>query len=474
MRHMMQHLGRLCSIGRILARQDALFVFEQIRPLRWLALLLWPFRVKHPSLRPGQRLANALEKLGPASIKLGQMLSTRGDLVGDDVAQDLANLRDKLPAFPAIQARAAVEAEFSQPLDALFAAFDETPVAAASIAQVHRARLHNGREVAVKILRPGVHEAFARDVELFDWIAHLMEKYMPAARRLKPKRVVQWLRETVEYELDLRFEAAAAQELADHIRPEDKFSVPRIEWSLTGQRVMVMQWVEGTPLSDIAALRAQGIDINQLLERIAAAFFNQVFRDGFFHGDLHPGNLFVGADGTLIAVDFGLMGRVNWRERLYLADMLHGFLTQDFTRVAAAHFDAGYVPPHKDMQQFAQACMAIAKPLLDRPLHEVSVGKLLEQLFRITELFEMETQPQLLMLQKAMILIEGIGRMLNPNVNMWELARPLIESSAQEQFSFLGRARHTAQELGQHAKKLPDILRQAILLLEEMALKKSA
>ena len=338
------------------------------------------------------------------------------------------SLQDRLPPFPGAEARALIEAEFARPLDGLFASFDEPAIAAASIAQVHFARTTDGHEVAVKVLRPGIAAAFARDLDLFLWLADLAERLQPALRRLKPVEVVQTLAEVVRFEMDLRLEAAAAAELAENFAGDSE--LPCASGRLAAHRPHrpdARAYKRASASTISAALLAAGHCIADLLGKAAAAFFNQVFRDGFFHADLHPGNMFVDADGAIAVVDFGIMGRLDRDTRFYLADMLIGFLSGDYRRVAEVHFAAGYVPTGRSIDAFTQACRSIGEPILGKPLQEISVARLLAQLFEITEQFEMETQPQLLLLQKTMVVIEGVGRRLDPEVNIWALARPLIE-----------------------------------------------
>jgi ubiquinone biosynthesis protein len=428
-----RHLARLVRIGLTLARHDALFPFDNIAgaaPLLRVTRLLR--RHKRGEGRPGERLAVALTELGPSFIKLGQLLSTRADLLGDEITEDLTQLQDRLPPFPGAQARALIEAEFEQPLPTLFAAFDDTAVAAASIAQVHFAITTDGAEVAVKVLRPGIARAMARDLDLFLWLAHLAERTQPHLRRLKPVEVVETLAQSVQLEMDLRFEAAAASELAENFAGDTGFRVPRIDWLRTGRTVLTTERIGGIRVDDRAALVAAGHDVDAVLRNAASAFFKQVFRDGFFHADLHPGNMFVDEDGALAVVDFGIMGRLDRQTRYYLADMLIGFLTGDYRRVAEVHFDAGYVPRRRSIDAFTQACRSIGEPILGRPLNEISIARLLAQLFHVTEQFDMETQPQLLLLQKTMVLVEGVGRRLDPSVNIWSLARPLVEEWARD------------------------------------------
>jgi ubiquinone biosynthesis protein len=460
-----RHAMRLVGIAVTLARHDALFLFEPLAGPRLFFRIARIFRRRQTG-RPGERLAAAFQDIGPAFIKLGQMLATRADLLGDDVAADLAMLQDRLPPFPAAEARALIEAEFGCPLDTLFLSFDDVPVAAASIAQVHFAVTSEGREVAVKLLRPGIARAFARDLELLTWLGQLIERTQPALRRLKPVQIARTLEKSVEIEIDLRFEAAAASELAENFADDPNYRIPLVDWRRTERGVLTLERVAGVRIDDRTALVAAGHDVAALLRRAAEAFFNQVFRDGFFHADLHPGNMFVEADGAIAVVDFGIMGRLDRDTRFFLADMLVGFLTGDYRRVAQVHFDAGYVPPRRSVDEFAQACRSIGEPILGKPLAEISIARLLAQLFRVTEQFEMETQPQLLLLQKTMVLVEGVGRQLDPNVNIWALARPLIEHWMQDNRGPEARWRQRLENLVDTLDRVPKLIEGASTLVE--------
>jgi ubiquinone biosynthesis protein len=456
-----RNLARLIRIGLTLARHDAFFPLDRVEgaaPLLGATRLLRR-RGASAAARPGERLAAALTELGPSFIKLGQMLATRADLLGDEIAEDLALLQDRLPPFSGQEARRLIEAEFGDRLEGLFAAFDETPVAAASIAQVHFAVTSDGREVAVKVLRPGIARAFARDLDLFRWLAQLLEQTRPALRRLKPVEVVETLAESVGLEMDLRFEAAAASELAENFAGDANFRVPEIDWQRTGRTILTTERIAGIRVDDREALLAAGHSIEKLLKNAADAFFKQVFRDGFFHADLHPGNIFVDAGGALAVVDFGIMGRLDRETRYFLADMLIGFLTGDYRRVAEVHFDAGYVPSRRSLDAFTQACRSIGEPILGRPLHEISIARLLAQLFQVTEQFEMETQPQLLLLQKTMVLVEGVGRRLDPEVNIWSLARPLVEEWMRDNRGPEARLRQRLDTVLETLDEIPRLLR---------------
>jgi ubiquinone biosynthesis protein len=463
-----RNIARLIRIALTLARHDALFPLDGVSGmgslLRATRLLR---RADTGKSRPGERLAAAFSELGPSFIKLGQMLSTRADLLGDEIAEDLALLQDRLPPFPGEQARRLVEAEFERPLGEMFASFEETAVAAASIAQVHFAVTTDGRDVAVKVLRPGIDRAFARDLDLFRWLAELVDRTQPSLRRLKPVEVVETLAESVQLEMDLRFEAAAASELRENFAGDPTFRVPLIDWPRTGQTVLTTERLHGIRIDDREALIAAGHSIPDLLQKAGAAFFNQVFRDGFFHADLHPGNMFVEADGKLAVIDFGIMGRLDRQTRYYLADMLIGFLSGDYRQVAQVHFDAGYVPRRRSIDAFTQACRSIGEPILERPLHEISLARLLAQLFQVTEQFEMETQPQLLLLQKTMVLVEGVGRRLDPTTNIWTLARPLIEQWMRENRGPEARIRQHIDTLWDALERVPPLLRGVDRLLSD-------
>lgn len=434
--------------------------------LRNNAIFFWR---GEPTLEKGQHLARALEQLGPTFVKLGQLLSTRPDLIGQDVALALTELQDHVPPFPVSEVHKIITQQLGKPTQELFATFDDKAAAAASIAQVHFATLKDGKEVAVKILRPGIEEAFARDVALFYWLADLIEWWEPELKRFKLVEVTRTFEEMIRFELDLRFEAGAAVELRQNLKNDPGLYVPEVFWNYTSHRVLTLERVTGIPINDVVAIRAAGIDPAKLVDNTAVSFFSQVFRDGFFHADMHPGNMFVLPNGKIAVVDFGIMGRIDKKSRIYLAQILHGFLTEDYYNLAKVHFDAGFVPAHKSVDSFALALMAIAKPILGRKLSEISVARLLGQLFTTAEAFEMEAQPQLLLLQKNMMLTEGLGRMLNPDVNMWQVVQPLIEMWAKENLGMCSKIKEHFSEGVTLVRTLPALIARAETVLTRVS-----
>ena len=461
-----RHFIRLIQIGRCLARHNALFLVERL-PLPpmvpWLCKLL---SNQKAAGRPGQRLARALQELGPTFIKFGQSLATRADLFGERFATDLAELQDRLPPFDGATAGELIENELGEPVSVFFQSFDDQPVAAASIAQVHFAVTTEGEEVAVKVLRPGIERQMEADLDLFAWIAAWVERLQPGFRRLRPTAAVETFAASTRLELDLRLEAAAASELAENCANDPGFRVPKIDWRRTARRVLTLERVHGLASDDREGMIEAGFDPDLILTRAAEILFKQVFRDGFFHADMHPGNTFIDRNGEMVPVDFGIMGRLDPATRRFLGEMLLGFLSADYKRVADVHFDAGYVPAGQDKQAFMQACRSIAEPIRDRPLAEISIGRLLGQLFEVTETFAMETQPQLLLLQKTMVVAEGVGRRLNPNVNMWELAQPLIEVWMVDNLGPQAQIRTVIDDGIETLRRLPHLIERAERALE--------
>lgn len=460
---------RLIAIGRTLARYDLLHLLPLPWPIR-LGIWMTGGRASKSSagLRTGQRLAAAVLEMGPTFIKLGQTLSTRADLIGEEMAEDLSGLQDKLPPFAGAEAKAIIAREFDEPVETLFSSFDETPIAAASIAQVHYAVTTEGNEVAVKVLRPGIEARFAADVALLLWLAEWLERLRPRLRRLHILESVRNFEGVVNREMDLRFEASAAAELAQNFTGDPNFVIPEVDWQRTGRRVLTLQRIHGIPIDEVDAIRAAGIEPTHVVELAADAFFNMVFRDGFFHADLHPGNLFVGAEGQIIAVDFGITGRLDKATRHFLGELLLGFLNRDFRRVAQIHFDAGIIPADQSVELFTQAVRSIAEPILGRALHEISVARLLGQLFEVARAFKLEAQPQMLLLQKTMLVAEGVGRRLNPEVNMWHLARPLIEQWMIENLGARARLRQSMGGFVSTLENLPQILRNVEQVAENL------
>ncbi len=453
---------RLVAVLRTLARYRALdWLLERGRLSRGRRVLLRLMLLAAGRERgldpdPDARLVAALQALGPAYVKLGQMLATRPDIIGAPLAERLSQLQDRMPPFAG--AAAVVAEELGRPIEELFARFSEEPVAAASIAQVHRAEDQDGRVWAVKVLRPGIEEAFARDLAAFRVAARYLERHLPASRRLRPREVVETVARTVADELDLTMEAAAAAELKENMAGLEGYAVPAVDWRRTSRRVLTMEWVDGIPLTDRAALEAAGHDGRALARVLVSAFLLQALRDGFFHADLHQGNFLVRADGVIVALDFGIMGRLDAGSRRYLAEILYGFQQRDWYRIARWHFSAGYVPKGHDIGRFAQAMRAIAEPIFDRPVREIAAGRLLAQLFATTERFGMPTQPQLLLLQRSMVMVEGLALHLDPQANMWALSRPVIAAFVREELAPEVQLADRLRAAWEALARLPDLL----------------
>ncbi len=475
-------IARLVGILRVLARHGAAEAFEHLGLRGWPLWLMQKLERGRGRGRPGQRLAEALTELGPSYIKLGQSLSTRADILGDEMAADLSALQDQIPPFSFAEARQALEAALGRPTGELFAELDEEPVSAASIAQVHLGlvveeesddplyeageeetvapaeRRQYLRPVAVKILRPGIERAFERDLRLFFWLARLAERTQPRLRRLKPVAVVQLFADQVALEMDLRYEAAGMSEIAENFAGDDGYLVPEVDWQRTARRVLTMSRVEGIPIDDRAALLAAGLELEEVLRGAATIFFKQVFRDGLFHGDQHPGNMMIDREGRVVAVDFGILGRLDQETRLVLADMMVATLQRDYRRLAEIQVQAGYLPGDRSLDVFAQALRSVCEPIIDRPLNEISFAKLLAQLFQLTESFAMPVQPQLLLLQKNMMMAEGISRTLCPELNIWTLAQPLIEEWIYRNRSPAARLREGSRSLQRLLARGPQVL----------------
>jgi ubiquinone biosynthesis protein len=415
------------------------------------------------------RLSAALTRLGPTYVKLGQFLATRPDIVGSVIARDLESLQDRMAPFPMAQARATIETHLGQPADAIFAQIGE-PVAAASVAQVHRATLAaDGGTVAIKVVRPGVADRFRSDLTSMRFAAELAMAMSAEARRLKFTDVVETLRRSVVLEMDFRLEAAALSEMAQNTAADPGFRVPKVDWERTGRGVLTLEWIEGTKLTDVEAVRAAGHDMAALGRNVIQSFLRHALRDGFFHADMHPGNLFVDADSNLVAVDFGIMGRIGPKERRFLAEILLGFITRDYRKVAEVHFEAGYVPGWHSVDDFAQAIRAIGEPIHSRRADEISMAKLLTLLFEITGLFDMATRTELIMLQKTMVVVEGVARKLDPQLNMWVTAEPVVREWIARNLGPVGRLEQAASgagEIGRFVTEVPALLSKAAMLAE--------
>jgi ubiquinone biosynthesis protein len=452
------HLWRLLKWGRTLARHGALRGIEddpltppQVRRLARIAR----FGARIP---PRPDYAAALQEIGPAAIKLGQALSTRPDLVGERAAENLSQLQDDLPPAPFPAIRKVIETSFGAPLEQLYDSFDPEPIGAASIAQVHKAVTAEGRVVAVKVLRPGIEEELSKAIETYEWAAAHVESMGGELQRLRPRLVVAQFKQWTARELDLQREAASASELRENMVAEPGYYVPEIDWRRTARRVLTLEWLDGIKLNDREALIAAGHDCNVLGAILVRAFLRQAVVDGFFHADLHHGNLFALKDGRIAAIDFGIMGRIDRRARMWLAEILYGLITGDYRRVAEIHFEAQYVPPHHSVEEFATALRAAGEPIRGLPVKEISVGRMLESLFSITRDFDMPTQPHLLLLQKSMVMNEGVATALDPDINMWETAEPFLRDWLRAE---LGPEAYYADriiELVRAAKLIPELI----------------
>ena len=454
------HLWRLFKWGRTLARHGALQGIERdpLTPPAVRRLLRVARFGLHQPAEPDY--AAALQAIGPAAIKLGQALATRPDLVGDVAAANLLQLQDSLPPEPFPAIKAAIERALEAPVESLFSSIDPVSVGAASIAQVHRAVTTEGRVVAIKVLRPGIEEEFAAALETYEWAAtHVELLGGDEAVRLRPRLVVAHFRQWTTRELDLQREAASASELKEKMVAEPGFYVPEIDWRRTARRVMTLEWLDGIKLSDRGALIAAGHDPKALAAILVRAFLRQAVIDGYFHADLHQGNLFALPDGRVAAIDFGIMGRIDRRARMWLAEILYGLITGNYDRVAEIHFEAQYVPPHHNVAEFATALRAVGEPIRGLPVKQISVSRMLEGLFAITRDFNMPTQPHLLLLQKTMVMEEGVATALDPDINMWETAEPFLKEWLRSE---LGPEAYYADRIVETVrafKMIPDLIR---------------
>ena len=470
-------LYRIAAAGFVLAREGA-FALVDVEPLPALPRAVVRFarlleRRNVDDAARAERLTAALNRLGPSYVKLGQFLATRPDIVGRAAAETLGRLRDEIEPFPEAEARGLIEKAFGKPVDEIFLSFSP-PIAAASIAQVHKAERADAEgeryPVAVKVLRPDVRQRFRRDLDTFYAAARLIERIDPAARRLRPVAVVDTLNRSVVIEMDLRLEAAALSEMAEATAADAGFRVPKVEWDLTARDVLTLEWIDGIKLSDVEAIRDAGHDLPTLARRLMQAFLRHALRDGFFHADMHQGNLFVDEAGDIVAVDFGIMGRLGRAEQRFLAEILFGFIRRDYRRIAEVHFSAGYVPANHSVEDFAQALRAIGEPIHGQKASEISMARLLTLLFEVTELFDMRTRPELLLVQKTMVVVEGVSRTLDPDFDMWSASEPVVREWIERH---LGPAAHIEQAadgvgaLGRLVGELPRLAERAERLSAE-------
>jgi len=461
---------RLAHINFVLVRHGldeiilATHLFRFFRFLYYLAPWNWVPRRREPR---AVRIRKALEDLGPIYVKFGQILSTRRDLLPDDIAEELARLQDRVPPFPGARAKAMIEAAYGQPVGEVFLAFDETPLASASIAQVHAARLHDGTDVVVKVLRPNIRQYIRRDVSLLRTIAGMAEHYWRESRRLRPCEVIAEFEKTLYDELDLLREAANASQLRRNFRDSDMLYVPEIHWVYCRPNVMVMERISGISVTNIGALRASGIDLKALAERGVELFFTQVFRHNFFHADMHPGNIFVSPTGTYMAVDFGIMGTLNPVDQRYLAENFLAFFRRDYRRVAELHVESEWVPSGTRVDEFESAIRTVCEPIFEKPLKEISFGNVLLRLFQTARRFNMEIQPQLVLLQKTLLNIEGLGRQMYPDLDLWQTAKPFLERSMSEQIGVRALVRNLKESVPALTETLPELPLLAHKLMEQ-------
>jgi ubiquinone biosynthesis protein len=455
-----RQLLRLAHINFVLTRHGLdklIFATHLLRPLRFLYIFApWTWFRRIEASR-GERIRRTLEDLGPIFVKFGQILSTRRDLLPDDIADELAKLQDSVPPFSGSEARRIIEKALGESTDTLFTEFDETPLASASIAQVHTATLPDGKRVIVKVLRPGIEKVIRRDLALLHTLARLAERYWADGRRLRPREVVNDYEHTIIDELDLMREAANASQLRRNFSGSNQLYVPEVYWPLARRNVLVMERIHGTVISDIAVLRDKGIDLKQLSERGVEIFFTQVFRHNFFHADMHPGNIFVEDSGRYIAVDFGIMGTLSPDDQRYLAENFLAFFNRDYSRVAELHVESGWIPRTTRVDEFEAAIRSVCEPIFERPLKEISFGNLLLRLFQTARRFDMPIQPQLVLLQKTLLNIEGLGRQLYPDLDLWTTAKPFLERWMNEQVGWRGLTKSMRRNAPLMAEKLPEL-----------------
>lgn len=465
-------LFRILRITQVMIRHgldDLVVSIPFFRPYRFI-LRLRPWSWGREPLGPrGQRIREALEELGPIFVKFGQMLSSRPDLLPEDIANELGRLQDRVPPFPGEVAQAVIEQSYGEPLSEHFARFDSQPLASASVAQAHTAQLFDGTEVVVKVLRPGIDRVIDRDLDLLYTLARLAYRYWDEGPRLRPIEVVEEYDKTIHDELDLAREAANASQLKANFADSDLLYVPEVFWEHTRRDVMVMEYIDGIPIREVERLKALGIDMRTLAHNGVEIFFTQAFRDGFFHADMHPGNIFVSEEGQYRAIDFGIMGTLGEEDKRYLAENFLAFFHRDYRAVARAHLRAGWVPPHTRVEEFEAAIRTVCEPIFAKPISEISFGRFVMQLFQTARRFDMPVQPQLVLLQKTLLNIEGLGRRLYPELDLWETAKPYLERWMSEQVGYHAFVDGLKRELPQLGAMLPDMPRLVHSYLEHAA-----
>jgi len=453
-------IRRLLHIQRVLVRHgldEWVLATHLFRPIRFVGALSPNYWLGSKEEPRGVRIRRTLEDLGPIFVKFGQTLSTRRDLLPDDIAEELVKLQDRVPAFPGGEAKAIVERALGQPVAQVFAEFDETPLASASVAQVHAARLHDGQDVVVKVLRPGIEKQIRSDIALLYELSRLAQRFWSDGRRLRPVEIVAEFEKTILDELDLVREAANAAEMRRRFEDSEILYIPKIYWPYTRRQVMVMERISGIPVGDVEALKREGVDLKLLAERGVEIFFTQVLRDSFFHADMHPGNIFVTPAAQYIAVDFGIVGSISREDKRYVAENLLGFFNRDYRRVAEMHIESGWIPKTTRVEEFESAIRAVSEPIFEKPLKDISYGHLLLRLFQVARRFDMEVQPQLVLLQKTLLNIEGLGRDLYPDLDLWQTAKPFLERWFKDEMGPKASLRKIRSQLPGWAESWPEM-----------------
>ena len=463
---MIRRLITLFKIGRKLAQSEILDIFSKFHKVPTSIKVLFYFlsfsinkkNDVNYNIEEKERLSNSLQSMGTTFIKLGQFLATRPDIIGEDLSKQLETLQDKLPPFPLSEAKDIIRNDLGDQMFKLIINISE-PVAAASIAQVHKAKIDDDgtiKDVAIKILRPEIKKIFNEEIDALMFFAFIVESLIKKTKRLKLVEVTFLLKEITNHEMDLRFEAAAANEYAENTKNDVGFKVPNIYWNFTSENVMTLDWVDGNSIRETELLQKQNIDTNQIAKDIIQHFLRHAVRDGFFHADMHQGNIFVDKSGQIVPIDFGIMGRLDKLNKRFLAEILYGFVQRDYKKVAEVHLVAGLVPKNVPVDELAQALRSIGEPIFGQTIKDISGGKLLKQLFDVTEKFNMQTQPQLLLLQKTMVVVEGVARKLNPNTNIWETSKPVLENWLQETKDPINSLNNTIKNTTEVLKKLPE------------------